>query len=57
MGKILEWIQHAGEFSDESEDIFGRKRFEPRHPTSKEDLLALTVLRLDNCDLSGKLIK
>ena len=31
----------------------GGKRFEPRYPKSKEDLLALTALRLDECNLSG----
>ena len=45
-------MQHAGDFSDESE-IYGQKRFEPKYPTSKEDLLALTALRLSECNLSG----
>ena len=52
LGKILEWTQHAGDFSDESK-IYGRKRFEPKYPTSKEDLLALTALRLNDCNISG----
>jgi len=54
LGKILEWIQHAGEFSDESE-TYGQKRFEPKYPTSKEDLLALTALRLKHCNISGQI--
>jgi hypothetical protein len=54
LGKLLEWIQHAGDFSDESEiGIWGGKRFEPKYPTSKEDLLALTALRLSECNISG----
>jgi hypothetical protein len=50
---LLEWIRRAGCFSDESK-VWGKKRFEPRHPKSKEDLLALTALRLNTCNLSGK---
>ena len=50
--ELLEWVKRAGDFSDESE-IYGRKRFEPKYPTSKEDLLALTALRLNRCNLSG----
>jgi hypothetical protein len=53
LGKLLEWIQHAGDFSDESEIYGHKKRFEPKYPTSKEDLLALTALRLNKCNLSG----
>jgi hypothetical protein len=54
--ELLEWVKRAGEFSDESDTGMkeGRqKRFEPRCPTSKEDLLALTALRLNGCNLSG----
>ncbi len=29
-GRVLEYIQRAGSFSDES-DIYGQKRFEPRN--------------------------
>ena len=50
--ELLEWAKRAGDFSDES-NTYGRKRFEPKHPTSKEDLLALTALRLHGCNLSG----
>jgi hypothetical protein len=60
---VLEWIQHAGNFSDESEtssesgfsQAFGKmkKRFEPKYPRSKEDLLALMSLRLNDCRVSG----
>jgi hypothetical protein len=50
--KLLEWTQHAGKFSDES-ITYGKKRFEPSRPTSKEDLMALTALRLNECNLSG----
>ena len=35
-------MQFAGKFSTTVE-VYGRKRFEPRCPKSKEDLLALTV--------------
>jgi hypothetical protein len=52
LGGLLEWIKRAGEFSDESTTC-EEKRFEPRCPTSKEDLLALTALRLDGCNLTG----
>ena len=50
--ELLEWVKRAGDFSDESE-IHGQKRFEPKYPTSKEDLLALAALRLHKCNLSG----
>jgi hypothetical protein len=52
LGELLEWIQRAGNFSDESE-MWDGKRFEPRCPKSKEDLLALTALRLNGCNISG----
>ncbi len=51
---LLQWIQNAGTFSDESKDAYGRKRFEPQYPNSKADLLAMTALNLTGCSLTGK---
>jgi hypothetical protein len=54
LGQLLEWIQQVqvgGEFLDESE-VNGQMIFEPRCPTSKNDLLALTALRF-RCNISG----
>jgi hypothetical protein len=45
---LLEWIQHAG-----GSTTWGLKRFDPKCPESKEDLLALTALQLENCNISG----
>ena len=50
---LLQWVQSAGTFSDESRDVKGFKRFEPRYPKSKADFLAMTALRLDGCGLTG----
>ncbi len=51
---LLEWIQSAGTLCDESRDVQGYKRFEPRYPKSREDFLVMTALRLDRCGLTGK---
>ncbi len=47
-GRFLEWIQ--------SKRIFSEKRFQPRSPKSRENVQALSVLHLDNCNLTGKSI-
>jgi predicted RNase H-like nuclease (RuvC/YqgF family) len=48
---LLNWFR---EFTDESKHA---KRFEPRYPKSKEDLLALTKIDLSGCNLKGPIPK
>jgi len=52
--RLLAWFNKM-KLSDDSTDGLGRKRFEPPYPKTKNDLLQLTALRLDGCNLSGKL--
>jgi Leucine-rich repeat (LRR) protein len=55
---LLKWIQSAGDFTDGSlapNYCGNNKRFEPKFPKSKEDLLALTALRLNECNITGSI--
>jgi len=48
---LLDWLHGLG-LSNGSMDGNGRRRFEPKFPVTKGDLLALTALRLWDCNIS-----